>query len=165
MRSLALIAALGVAVPAAAAEFGIHGVTLGASEAVVKERFPSAHCKALEWTSKAADRRCDDGRIGVAGVGAGITFFLKHDAVQAFDLRFDTRDLARVLVHFKALYGPPGREGTEIVARGGRPAREVFKAHWSTEADRALISSQPERKRSELNVWRGDFAQELYKVD
>ncbi len=165
MRAPALLAALAAASPAAASEFGIQAVALGASEAVVQAQFPSAHCKPLEWISAAADRRCDDSRVSIAGAGGSITFYLKHDAVQAFDLHFNTRDLARILAHFKSMYGPPMREGRETVARGGRPAREVFRAHWAAGADRAEIASQPERRRSALKVWRGEFPQQLYKVN
>lgn len=165
MRPLALIAALAVAGPAAAAEYGVHGVALGMTEARVKETFPSAHCRALEWQSRAADRRCDDARISVAGVDASVTVYLRRDAVQAIDLRFNTRDLERILAHFKARYGSPQSEGPETIVRGDRPPREVFMARWEEGSDRALLTSQPQRKRSTINVWRGDFAEEIYRTN
>ena len=46
-----------LACAAAQAAFDINEITLGASEADVRRRFPSAHCKKLEWESRAADRR------------------------------------------------------------------------------------------------------------
>ena len=165
MRPLALIAALAISGPAAGADYGIQGVALGMNEGRVKQQFPSAHCRALEWQSKAADRRCDDSRISVAGAEASITVYLRRDAVQALDLRFNTRDLGRIFAHFKTLYGAPQSEGPETIERGDRPPREVFKAHWAAGQDNAVLSSQPERKRSTINVWRGDFAQEIYRTD
>jgi len=164
MRPLALIAALAVAGPAAAADYGIGGVALGMNEVRVRKQFPSAHCRPLEWKSEAADRRCDDSRISVAGVDASVTIYLRRDAVQAFDLRFNTREVKRVVAYFKTLYGPPQSEGSETIVRGDRPPREVFMARWAAGTDSAVLSSQPERKRSMINVWRGDFDEELYRV-
>ena len=110
---------------AGAASFDINGVALGGAEVDVNKAFPSARCKALEWKSDAADRRCDDGKIVVAGVVAKITVYLKRDAIQAFDLRFDVKDLARVTGHFKNRWGKPATEaprqdlqGWQGIARG-----------------------------------------------
>jgi hypothetical protein len=165
MRVLALVAALAVSCPVAAADYGIQGVSLGTNEATVRQQLPSAHCRPLEWKSEAADRRCDDSRVSVAGVDASVTVYLRRDAVQGIDLRFNTRDLERVVAHFKTLYGAPQSEGHETIVRGDRPPREVFTARWAAGIDSALLSSQPERKRSAISVWRGDFAQELYRTN
>ena len=79
----------------AIAAYDMKGVELGATESDVKRMLPSAHCKALEWKSKAADRRCDDSRVLFGGVEVRVTLYLRKDAVEAFDVRFDTKELDR----------------------------------------------------------------------
>ena len=69
-----------------------------------------AHCKPLEWKSKAADRRCDDSKALIGGVPGRITFYLKRDRVEAFDLRFDSKDAERLGAFLKKRYGPPAEE-------------------------------------------------------
>ena len=108
-----VFAVLSLAAAGAAHAFDANGVTLGASEAQVKKAFPSALCKPLEWSSRAADRRCDDGKIAFGGAEARITFYLRKGAIQAFDVRFDTKDLDRVSAFVKSRYGkqpPPPRD-------------------------------------------------------
>ena len=95
-----------VSLPAAAA-YDIKGVTLGATEKDVVRALPSAHCKKLEWESRAADRRCDDSRVSFGGVEVKVTFYLKKDAVEAFDVRFDTREIDRFVGFLKSRYGVP----------------------------------------------------------
>ena len=51
-----------------AAAFDANGVKLGDSEAAIKKAFPGIRCKALEWKSDAADRRCDDPKVVFGGV-------------------------------------------------------------------------------------------------
>src|ERR1700675_3786052 len=114
-----LVAALFVAPPAAAA-YDANGVTLGASENDIKKHFPSAFCQALEWASRAADRRCDDARISFGGAEGRITFYLRKGVVQAFDVRFDLKDLDRVVAHVKARYGKPFSETKEAVGPEGK---------------------------------------------
>ncbi len=159
---LALGAALLVAAPAFA--FDANGVGLGASEREVRTAFPSAHCKPLDWSSRAADRRCDDGRVAFSGARARITFYLKADRVQAFDLRFDVRDLDRLREQLRRRYGTPLAEATEVVGRAGDGERRVFKMRWEKGADRAVLSAPLGRKRGTLEVWRGDFQEEIYRV-
>ena len=161
-RELFAVLALGAA--GAAHAFDANGVALGASEAQVKKAFPSALCKPLEWASRAADRRCDDAKISFGGAEARITFYLRKGSIQAFDVRFDTRDLDRVGAFVKSRYGKPLAEGTDKIERQGKPAREVYKARWEKGADRALLVSQMEKKRSTLTVSRGDFEEEIYRV-
>src|SRR4051812_2718305 len=60
----------------AGASYDLNDLTLGASEAEIKKNFPNAYCRELEWPSGAAERRCDDSRISVAGVDASVTFYL-----------------------------------------------------------------------------------------
>jgi hypothetical protein len=148
----------------AIAAFDANGVALGADEAAVKRAFPSAHCKALEWASKAADRRCDDARISVGGVESRITFYLRGNAVQAFDLRFETKDNDRLVTFLKQRYGKPSGEAKETIERKGKPPREIYKVRWENGAERAVLTSQLERRRSALTVSRGEFEDEIYRV-
>jgi hypothetical protein len=144
--------------------FEANGVALGATEAAVKERFPSAHCKALEWASLAADRRCDDSRATVHGVKARITFYLRKDAVEAFDIRFDSRDLERFLEAAKKSYGQPVSEGRQKVERDGKPAREFYRAQWKDGKAQAVLSAETDRRRGSLLAYRGNFEEEIYRV-
>lgn len=160
MEKLALILLL-AAGPAGA--FDANGVALGASEAQVKKAFPEARCKAMEWKTDAADRRCDGAPVLFGGADARISFFLNKDAVQAFDVRFDARDLERVAGYLRSHYGAPGAERREVIERGDR-RRELYKMHWKKGADRAVLTSQIGRRRVDLNVWRGDFDTEVYVI-
>src|SRR5690349_24073676 len=80
----------------AALAFDVNGVGLGSKELDVKKAFPSVHCKELEWRTDAADRRCDDARIPVAGAEAKVTYYLKGGVIRGFDLRFDAKDLEKI---------------------------------------------------------------------
>jgi hypothetical protein len=157
-------AALLLSVGAPARAFDANGVALGGREAEVKKAFPSARCKPLEWRSEAADRRCDDAEISLGGIPARITFYLKRDAVQGFDLRFDTRDLERMSAFLKTRFGAPQSEARETIQRKGDAPREVYRARWERGADHALLAAQLERKRSSLLVARGEFDEEIYRV-
>jgi hypothetical protein len=159
---LFLVLLLGAA--RAALAYDANGVALGAGERDVKEAFPSAHCQPLEWKSIAADRRCDDARIAFAGVRARITFYLKNDAVQAFDVRFSPQDRERVVRYLKSRYGEPMSERIDTFRRDGKPDRKVYKVRWESGQDKALLSAQLDRNRAQLEVSRGDFAQEIYRV-
>src|SRR5438874_729723 len=66
MRKISLLAMLLAALPAAA--YDVNGVGLGARESEVKKRFPSIHCKELEWKSRAAERHRDGSRRIVRAV-------------------------------------------------------------------------------------------------
>src|SRR3954464_12476127 len=113
LRAAVFSAAAFFVAPAAAAAYDANGVALGASEDDIKKRFPSAYCKPLEWVSRAADRRCDDAKISFGGAEGRITFYLRKGAVQAFDVRFDTKDLDRVTKLLKTRYGNPVSEVKE----------------------------------------------------
>ena len=146
------------------AAYDANGVALGATEKEVKKAFPSAYCKALEWSSSAADRRCDDARISFGGAEARITFYLKKDAVQAFDLRFNTSDLDKIVAHVKARYGKPVSEVKDAIEKPGAKPRETLKALWESGADRAVLVAQLEKKRAALTVSRGNWEDEIYRV-
>lgn len=160
MERLALILALAAA---PAWGFDANGVTLGASEGAVLERFPTARCKPMEWKTDAADRRCDDTPVRFGGAEARITFFFKNDSVQAFDVRFEERDLRGVVEYLRQRYGRPHAEGRETFQRRG-DARSIYKVRWQKGRDRAVLSSMAGRRRVDLNVWRGSFDTEVYRM-
>ncbi|HKU46674.1 MAG TPA: hypothetical protein VJQ58_07305 [Burkholderiales bacterium] len=162
MKYLALALFL-VSVPAAAA-YDIKGVVLGASEKDVVRALPSAHCKALEWESRAADRRCDDSRVSFVGVEVKVTFYLKKDAVEAFDLRFDTKEVERFVAFLKTRYGAPKSETRDEIKREGKATRKVHKVLWEDGAARAVLVAQLEKGRASMLVSRGTFDEEIYKV-
>lgn len=148
----------------ARAGYDANGVQLGASEKSILKQFPSAHCKPLEWTSRAADRRCDDARVSFGGAEARITFYLKNGEVQAFDVRFDSRDAQRVAAFLKTRYGAPVAEVREKPARAGKAPRDIYRVRWEQGRDRAVLTAQMDRRRAVLSVSRGDFEEELYRV-
>jgi len=163
MKKLLLTAILLFTLPASAA-LDVKDIGLGANERDVKLKFPSAHCKALEWQSKAADRRCDDSRVVFGGVEVQVTFYLRKDAVEAFDLRFDTKELDRFVTFLKARYGTPQSESKDKYERKGDSARQVYKALWESGKERAVLTAQLEKRRASMLVSRGNFDEEIYRV-
>jgi hypothetical protein len=150
--------------PLYALAYDINGVALGGREAEVQKAFPSARCKPLEWKSDAADRRCDDARISLGGAVARITVFLKGGAIQAMDLRFNGKDLERVTETLRARWGAPQAEATETFAQRGNKDRQVLKMRWEKGADRAVLTAQLDKKRATLEISRGKFPDEIYRV-
>ena len=138
----------------AQAAFDVNGVPLGASEAQVKEHFPQARCRPLEWPTRAADRRCDDSRITLNGIDGSVTFYLRRDAVEGYDVRFDKSSLEAVKKLIADRLGPPLERKTE----------KASTLVWRDKDQRAEISVEQGRRRASLLVWRGDFAEEIYKV-
>ena len=159
-----LLLATLLCLPLAAAAYDVNGVDLGSKEAEVQKAFPSARCKPLEWKSDAADRRCDDARISLGGAAAHITVFLKAGAIQAMDLRFNGKDLDRVKVELRARWGAPQAEATESFATRDGKDRSVYKLRWEKGADRAILTAQADKKRATLEISRGNFADEIYRV-
>ena len=137
----------------ALAAYDVNEVALGASEKEIKQRFPYANCRPLEWPTRAADRRCDDSRIQFVGVDASVTFYLRRDAVEGFDVRFDRRELERVVESLRKRYGAPAAEGPPPVT-----------AEWKAKGERAVLTAEQGRRRASLLVSRGTFEEELYKV-
>lgn len=162
-RARFALLALALLAPAAWG-YDANGVAIGATEAEVRKAFPSAHCRPLEWKSAAAERRCDDAQVVVAGARARITFYLKADRVQAFDVRFDERDLKRVTEALKKRYGAPLAEARDTFERRDGETRTVTKIRWEKGEERAVLTSQEKRKRVDLNVWRGNFDEEIYRI-
>ena len=137
----------------ALAAYDLNEVGLGASESDVKSRFPTANCQALEWESRAADRRCDDSRVRVGGMDASVTFYLKNDAVEGFDLRFDAPNVVPMRNLLSERYGVP-----VLIDKGD------VRAEWKANGERARITAEHGRRRASLLVWRGAFEAELYKI-
>lgn len=161
MRLLILAFLMGFTLPVKAA-YDANGVALGASEREVKKSFPAAYCKPLEWKSAAADRRCDDAKVSFGGVPGRITFYLRKDVVQAFDLRFSAGDLERLVGVLKKRYGKPVSETRDTFT--SRDGRELYKALWEAGKDRATVVSQAGKSRGQLTVSRGNFEEEIYRV-
>ena len=140
---------------AAPSAFDANGVRLGDAERVVKQHFPSAHCQPLQWESRAADRRCDDSRAIISGHEARITVYLKMDAVEALDIRFES--------------GKAESFAKLATERFGRPPveKDNEKTHtlaWRKNGERALLSTVRGQRSATLLVWRGSFYEEIYKV-
>ena len=158
---LVFLALLAAALPAHAA-YDANGVKLGGSERDVKKAFPVAYCKPLEWTTPAADRRCDDAKATFGGVAARVTFYLRKDEVQAFDVRFETRELQKVVATLKSRYGKPSTETRDTFS--GRAGKEIYKVVWESGKDRAALVSQADKSRAQLTVTRGSFEEDIYRA-
>src|SRR5204862_4718674 len=141
-----------LALPALAA-YDLNEVKLGASEKELLARYPHAHCRPLEWPSRAADRRCDDSRTTVGGIDGSVTFYLRRDAVEGFDLRFDKGNVEPMVKFLLTRYGKPA-----AVDEGD------VKAEWKANGERARLTVEKGRRRASLLVWRGAFEDEIYKV-
>jgi len=142
------------ALPAHAA-FDINDVALGASEKDIKAKFPDANCRPLEWPTRAADRRCDDSRAKFGGMDASVTFYLKRDAVEGFDVRFDKGQFERMSRFLAERYGKPAAEKTSALGS---------TVEWKDKGEHARLSAEQGRRRASLLVWRGAFEDEIYKV-
>jgi hypothetical protein len=141
-----------LAFPALAA-YDLGDVRLGSSEKELKSHFPQANCRSLEWPSRAADRRCDDSRVKVGGMDASVTFYLRNDSVEGFDLRFDAANAVPMRKVLSDRYGAPA-----VVDKGD------VKAEWKSNGERARMTVEQGRRRASLLVWRGAFEDELYKI-
>jgi hypothetical protein len=150
------------ALPALA--YDLNGIRLGGDETGVKKAMPSAHCRALEWKTDAADRRCDDARVPLGKVETRITVFLRAGVVEAYDVRFDARDLGRVTALLRSRWGEPLAEATEVISRANQAERKVFKMRWEKGAERALLTAPLDKRRVSLEVSRGGFPAEIYRV-
>ena len=144
---------LALAAGRVAAAYDANDLTLGVSEAQIRKNFPNAHCRDLEWPSRAAERRCDDSRMRFGGVDASVTFYLKRDAVEGFDVRFDRRELPKVKEFLFSRYGKPASETEKPPTVG-----------WQGNGERARLTADESRRRASLFVWRGAFDQEIYKI-
>jgi hypothetical protein len=140
---------------AANAAPGFDGLALGASERAVKQRLPDAHCQPLQWQSRAADRRCDDSRAKLAGIEVRITVYLNADSVEAFDVRFDSRDSPAIEKLATAYFGAaPVTHDTE----------KMHTLRWQAKGEHGLLGTPHGERRASLLIWRGAFYDEIYKV-
>jgi hypothetical protein len=146
------------------AAYDADGVPLGASEKAVLKRFPGAHCKALQWQSKAADRRCDDAKARFGGMETRITFYLRKDAVEAFDVRFDAKFTERMASLLTNRYGKPTAEERGKSERPEGKQSDLVKLLWESKAERALLVAVSDKRRGSLVVSRGGFEEEIYRV-
>jgi hypothetical protein len=163
MKNLVAAALLLFPAPTLAA-LDIKDIALGAKEQDIKRVFPSAHCRALQWESKAADRRCDDSRVGFGGVEVQVTFYLRKDVLEAFDVRFDTKEIERFVAFLKSRYGAPVTETKDTFQRKDRGERHVYKVLWEDGKQRAVLTAQLEKRRASMLVSRGNFEEEIYLV-
>jgi hypothetical protein len=150
--------------PLPVAAYDLNGVGLGGNELSVKKTHPSVRCKPLEWKSDAADRRCDDAQISVDGVQARLTVYLKADVIQAFDLRCEIKDLDRMKKALQGRWGAPLGENTEVFSKKDKPDRKVFKMRWEKGADLAILTAQMDKKNVSVEVSRGSFPTEIYRI-
>jgi hypothetical protein len=162
IRRIALAGVLVVSLAPAYAAYDANEVPLGASEKALLQRFPAAHCTPLQWKSEAADRRCDDAKVLIGGVAGRITFYLKRDRLEAFDVRFESKDAERLAAFLKNRYGAPADE-TRAKLEAPRSG-QLYKVAWKKGDERALLTSQTEKRRASLTVWRGDFEEEIYRI-
>lgn len=146
-----------------ASAFDANGVALGATQAAVQKAFKTAQCRPMEWKTDAADRRCDDAPVQFGGAEARISFYLRRNRVQAFDVRFSAHDVERVAAYLKKHYGEPAMDGVEVLRLRGKEHR-VRKLRWKKGEDQAVLSAQEGSSRAELNVWRGNFDTEVYEI-
>ncbi len=84
---------------------------------------------------------------------ASVTFYLRKDSVEGFDLRFEKAVLPVMSKHFLDRYGKPVIENKEDI---------VYE--WKAADERARLTSEKGRRRASLLVWRGTFEQEIYKI-
>jgi len=165
MKNLLLLLLLGLSLPAfPALAYDLNGIAIGGKEIDAKKAMPSTNCKPLEWKSDAADRRCDDAKVPVGGVETRITVFLKAGVIQAYDARFDIKELERMKAHLKARWGAPLAEATDVISRKDKEDRKVFKMRWEKGDERAVLTAQLEKKRVSIEVSRGNFPVEIYRI-
>jgi hypothetical protein len=155
MGRFSFIAFLLLASASAAAAFDVNEVVLGASEQDIRAKFKEANCRELEWSSRAADRRCDDSRVKVAGIDASVTFYLRKGAVEGFDVRFERSQFERMSKFLAERYGKPSAEKSSALGS---------TVEWKAKGERARLSAEQGRRRASLLVWRGAFEDEIYKV-
>ena len=85
-------------------------------------------------------------------------------SVQAFDVRFNTLDLDKVVAHLKSRYGKPTSETKDSIEQVNKPPKVTYKVLWEQGGDKALLSSLSTGKRGSLSVSRGNFEDEIYRV-
>ena len=166
-RAMRVIPGVSSAIVAGCATSGIGG----ADRQRVFVRVPRVHVMQVPVVEIVGVTVVRDGDVPAAwpvrvrlGVPARITVYLKSDLVQAMALRFDTRDLQQVKAALRTRWGVPLAEATETISRNSKEDRKVFKMRWEKAADRAILTAQLEKQRATLEVSRGTFPEEIYRV-
>ena len=98
------------------------------------------------------------------GIESRITYYLKAGSIVAFDVRFDSKDTPKMVGGFRGDWGAPKSETKDIISKKGKEDREVTKVLWENGRDRAVLTSMLDKKRAQLEVSRGGFADEVYRV-
>ena len=96
-----------------------------------------------------------------------VTLYLRKDAVEAFDVRFDTKELERLVGFLKTRYGKPVSESRDAYGGTGKDKkakREVYKVLWEKDGERAALTAQIEKRTASMLVSRGAFDEEIYRV-
>jgi hypothetical protein len=84
--------------------------------------------------------------------------------LEAFDVRFETRELERFVAFLKSRYGPPVTETRDTYQRkGGGGERYVYKVLWEDGKQRAVLTAQLEKRRASMLVSRGKFEEEILR--
>ena len=76
-------------------------------------------------------------------------------------MRFDMKELERMKAQLRKRWGEPL---AEVISRRDKPECKVLKMRWEKGAERALLVAQLEKKRASLEVSRGSFPVEIYRV-
>jgi hypothetical protein len=90
--------------------------------------------------------------------------YLRKDAVEAFDVRFDTKELERFVGFLKTRYGAPASENRDTHQTKGKTPRQVYKARWEKDGQSAVLTAQLEKRSGSMLVSRGKFDEEIYRV-
>jgi hypothetical protein len=93
-----------------------------------------------------------------------ITVYLKADVIQAFDLRCEMKELERMKKALQGRWGAPLAEVTETFAKKDKPDRKVYKVRWEKGADLAILTAQLDKKGVSVEVSRGNFPHEIYRI-
>jgi hypothetical protein len=80
-------------------------------------------------------------------------------------VRFDTRELERVIGFLKKQYGAPLAETRDTLeSKDKKSARVLYKVRWEADKDRAVMVSELDKSRTSLLASRGNFEEEIYRV-
>jgi hypothetical protein len=102
--------------------------------------------------------------VSFGGIEVRVTLYLRKDAVEAFDVRFDTKELERMIGFLKTRYGAPASENRDTYGSKGKATRQVYKAAWDKDGERAVLTAQLEKRTASMLVSRGSFDEEIYRV-
>ena len=87
-----------------------------------------------------------------------------RDAVQAFDVRFDTRELERFVDLPQAALRRAGEREARHARRRRKPGARSTRCCGRGKGERAVLTRSSTSAARSLLVSRGDFEEEIYKV-